>query len=244
MNEYISGIEAYENWQELGLKPRIVVYGRTSKVNGNETNLNNQKNYLLKMINELESSGFNSHKNDYYYDENLIVEEDLNCSGKKINRGLKKFLDNLLFEDTVVIFNVSRITRMDIRSDGFKYLITKLYQDNRSVVQWNKKTKKIVHISKSEFKRYAKLSNEQYETIKANSKMGNEKKSEIKRKNMHLCLEYLGSGLDRKLISKELCLSIQTIDKYIRILKDLGLIEDKRIVSKLTRSYSPEDNII
>lgn len=242
MNEFISDIEAYEHWQETDLKPRITVYGRTSKVNGNETNLSHQIQQIKKMVENVMISGFCSL--GYYYEEELIVEGDINCSGKTINNGLAKFLDSLCFEDVVIIYNVSRMTRMDVRSESFQYLITKLYQDNRSVLQWNKASNTVVHISKSEFLDYAKLSNEQYETIKANSKAGNEKKSKIKLQNMLECLEYLNSGFSRKVISKELGLSISTVDKYIRILKDKKLIEDKRKVSKLASSYSPEDNII
>ncbi|MGJ8692134.1 MAG: hypothetical protein ACSHW0_06595 [Thalassotalea sp.] len=232
----------YRGWYDNGNKPRLAFYQRTSKVSGNYTNVITQEKNLLTLNKEIKGQAQYYLNGEFYFDDHCIFESDLNKSGKDINTGLQTFLNQLGYDDVVLVSCISRLTRMDVKSKAFKYLLEKIYAQNRSVYIYNGKLNPSC-VDQKLFVHLAKISNEQFEQLNAISAIGNEKKKQQKQIRVKGTLEMLELGMSDKVIADTLGLCEKTVRNYKKELKIAGKWKRKG-KSKLAKASSPEDMII
>jgi DNA invertase Pin-like site-specific DNA recombinase len=221
-------------------QPQLHLYLRTSKANGNLTNVTTQVNKLSDLLSHFLDNELYYQYSEWYFDTKLSLNEDISKSGIFINDGLQSMLDSLNYNDYVLFADVSRISRLDITSKPFKELIDRLFADNRSI--FTLVNKRVVQLSRPEFTNYAKLSNEYYEVLDERSSKGNATILSNKVDRQKECLRLYNEGMTQIIIAKQLNVSIKTVQRYIKQLKKFGYIKTSG-KNKLAKITSPEAHI-
>jgi DNA invertase Pin-like site-specific DNA recombinase len=221
-------------------QPQLHVYLRTSKANSNLTNVTTQVRKLSELLDYFLNSELYYSNNEWYFDTQLSLNEDVSKSGIYINKGLQSLLDSLGYGDYVLFADVSRITRFDITSKNLKLLTTKLFSDNRMV--FTVVNNDVVNLSRNEFTNYAKLSNEYYQVLDYRATKGQATFISNKVERMKECKKLYDEGMTQVIIAKQLGVSIRTIKTYIKDLKKFGHIKGLRR-NKLAKITSPEAHI-
>lgn len=214
----------WDGYAEYDLLPKIVVYLRTSKKSTLETNVLSQERCLIKLFKFFKTAYHYKRPNEWLFNERIIVEQDIDESGSKINEGLNRLLDQLSFEDLILVQDVSRLSRMNTLSDEFKSLHQRLYAQGRMVYMLGLDGRPLL-IDKSVFPVLARASNEEYEFLRKSSIKGNLKKSEMKAELKRLTAElYNQYSSDIGFIAHHLKRGKSTIYKYIKELVEEGVI--------------------
>jgi DNA-binding MarR family transcriptional regulator len=221
-------------------QPQLHIYLRTSKANGNLTNVNTQVTKLSKMLSHFLDNELYYSNQEWYFDTKLSLNEDINKSGIFINDGLQSMVDSLGTGDYVLFADVSRITRLDIRSKTFKYLIEQLFKNQRSV--FTVIDNRVARLSRPEFTNYAKLSNEYYQILDERSSKGNVAIISNMTDRMKECVKLHHEGMTQIIIAKQLNVSIKTVQRYVKQLRKFGYINASG-KNKLSKITSPEAHI-
>ncbi len=219
-------------------QPHLVFYIRVSKASPTHSNLISQEKALRTLYSFFEPLHFYPDiDKPWLFEKDFIIRSDESKSGSKINSGLAELLDLVTFEDIILVQNISRLTRMDVRCTEFKELHQKLYSQGRLVYMLGPDNMPL-QITKDVFLDFAKLSNEEYEELKLNSLKGNKIKSINKTKAMDLCAEYYNKHYSHKLIAVLIKRKVPTVNKYVAELRKQGRLT-RFGRSKLAQRHSP-----
>jgi len=206
-------------------QPSLAVYLRTSKSNTNQTNVSTQVTKLREAVNHFIQSEDYWLNGSYIYHDELTLEEDINKSGNTINEGLKRFLKSLSYGDTVIVQDISRLSRMDIRDDEFTDMVSILFDNDRSVFTTGYNGEPPVHVTRGAFIEMAIQSNETYIKICECNHYGNEVKATTKEHKLDECLRLCKLGLSPRAISLQMLKSRAQVYRYKQELRSRKLIK-------------------
>lgn len=206
-------------------KPRLCVYLRTSKISKNQTNVNSQESKLTDAIRHFFESEDYWLNSTFYFQDELILDSDVAQSGNTLNEGLKHFLSLLGHGDYVIVQDISRLSRMDIRDDEFTYLVNTLFDSDRSVFTIGSNGEPPVHVNKEAFIEMAVLSNDYYNHILEITAYGNKVKATNKEANLSKCLELNQIGLSTKAIAMQMLKSRSQVKRYKEELRKRGKMQ-------------------
>jgi hypothetical protein len=216
----------WDGYMENNKNPKLCFYLRVSKRTPNHSNHVNQMKALILLYKYFEVNQYypdNNDKEEFLFSTIMVYESDFDKTGTKINSGLETFLDQLYFDDIIIVKDISRLTRMNVTSVEFKYLHRKLYEQDRLVYMLGPHNTPI-RINKSQFLQLAKYSNDEFEVLKNNSIKGNAIKSATKRESMDLCKILYEKDFSHKLIAKFIGKKVPTVKGYIAALRKKGVL--------------------
>lgn len=213
----------WDGFKENQILPKLCFYMRVSKKSPSQSNIASQEKALLKLYSFFAPSHFypDDKTLPLAWGREFLIGKDEYKSGSIINSGLKKFLDDLYFQDAILVQDISRFTRMELKSEEFRYLHRKLYEQDRLVYILAPDNMPL-QISKNIFLDFAQLSNEEYEELRTKSAKGNEVKSRTKKLSMELCQKYYEKDFTHKMIASLLRKKIPTVKGYIAELRKQG----------------------
>jgi hypothetical protein len=207
-------------------QPSLAIYLRTSKKS--PTNEAEQILKLQSAVNYFINSENYWLNSSWWFMDEITIESDSGKAGDCINDGLYKFLDKLSAHDVVLVQNIKRFTRMNSRDDELKYLVTKLFDNDREVWHLSENTNEYIDlpipVTKEQFIEYAELSEVEYNHLRELSKYGNEIKTNAKLVLKNWCLKLFQAGFSNRVIAMEIDKHKDTVKRYKRELKREGLL--------------------
>lgn len=220
-----------QHWDDILGRHNIAIYCRTSKNTGSLSTLGMQREKLLKMVDIVKKTSIDP-IDGFTFDE-IKLEGDFALSGTRINEGLESLLEQLNFKDSVLISDVTRISRLATDSEEFKALVDKLYDEYRTVCIYDSKTEGLREITKEEFIVKAKSSFKEYKSLEQRGVNGRQVNTERKENRKEQCYQMLTQGMPQSVIADTLGIGKSTVSIYVKELKNEGRIPDKRYTARI-----------